>query len=367
MNTSSRKNYLQFIKPFEKLRTKKVLQNNPTSVPIRTGNHESIFTLYSYQHDNCTLRKQIPLSEIGISLFRSPDYYWLNVDFLNAENIEFLGHQVGIHPLIIEDILNKNQRPKLEEIDGLITCLMHMLYYNPETNSIESEQVSFVLGPNFLISFQDDGHRDLFDPVREKLMIARSRLRSQKCDYLLYSLIDAITDQYFVVLDRLAQQIEKLEEEITRGASGAYSMNQINDIRKELMFFKRFVSPVREMTGSIIRSESEWIDEKNHKYFRDIYDHIIQANDLCETYRDVISNLRDLYLSHVNIRTNEVMKFLAIVTALLAPATVIGGVFGMNFDRIPYLHNQNGFWLATSLMLFIPLIMLYYFKKKDWF
>ena len=186
MNTSSRKNYLQFIKPFEKLRTKKVLQNNPTSVPIRTGNHESIFTLYSYQHDNCTLRKQIPLSEIGISLFRSPDYYWLNVDFLNAENIEFLGHQVGIHPLIIEDILNKNQRPKLEEIDGLITCLMHMLYYNPETNSIESEQVSFVLGPNFLISFQDDGHRDLFDPVREKLMIARSRLRSQKCDYLLY-------------------------------------------------------------------------------------------------------------------------------------------------------------------------------------
>jgi magnesium transporter len=144
-------------------------------------------------------------------------------------------------------------------------------------------------------------------------------------------------------------------------------MNHINDLRKEIMFFKRDAHPVRELMNSIIRSETLLIEERNNKYFKDIFDHIIQANDLCETYRDVITNIRDLYVSQVNLKTNEIMKFLAIVTALLAPATVIGGMFGMNFDRIPILHNQYGFWIATSLMIMVPICMLFYFKRKNWF
>jgi magnesium transporter len=183
----------------------------------------------------------------------------------------------------------------------------------------------------------------------------------------MYTLIDTIVDHYFIVLDKLALQIEQLEEAITRGDTTRYTMNEINNLRKEIMFFKRNVSPVRELIGSIIRSENMQIHDRTYKYFKDVYDHSIQANDLCDTYRDVISDMRDLYLSQMNLKLNEVMKFLAIVTSLLAPATVIGGIFGMNFDRIPYLHHQDGFWIATVLMIVIPILMLFYFKQKKWF
>ncbi len=364
---TSKKNYLQLINPLEILRTKKILQNNPTVSPIPPVQQESILSLYEYDQAHSSRNDSISSDEVLVSLFDSNKYYWLNVDILNTQTIEKIGKNIGLHPLIVEDILSKNQRPKSDEIDNLFTCVIHMLYFNEETTSIESEQVSFVLGKNFLITFQDDCIRDLFAPVRDKLKIAATKVRQHGADYLLYALLDAIVDQYFIVLDKLAVQIEKLEEDISRGNSDTYSMNHINDLRKEIMFFKRNAHPVRELMGSIIRSETALIEERNNKYFKDIFDHIIQANDLCETYRDVITNIRDLYLSQVNLKTNEVMKFLAIVTALLAPATVIGGMFGMNFDRIPILHNQNGFWIATSLMIIVPIFMLFYFKRKNWF
>ncbi len=363
----SKKNYLQFINPLEILRTKKILQNNPTVSLLPSLQQESVLSLYQYDEQECSLNSSITSDEIMISLFEGDKNYWLNLDILNTETIEKIGKNIGLHPLIVEDILSKNQRPKSDEIDNLFTCVLHMLYYNDQNKSIESEQVSFVLGTNFLISFQDDCVRDLFNPIRDKLKHTHTKLRQQGPDYLLYALLDGIIDHYFIVLDKLAIQIEKLEEDISRGNSEKYSMNHINDLRKEIMFFKRNAHPVRELMNSIVRSENPMIEERNIKYFKDIYDHIIQANDLCETYRDVITNIRDLYLSQVNLKLNEIMKFLAIVTALLAPATVIGGMFGMNFDKIPYLHQQNGFWIATGLMIIVPLFMLYYFKKKNWF
>lgn len=364
---TSKKNYLQLINPLELLRTKKILQNNPTVSQTSTAQQESVLSLYAYNQASVSCNHSISSDEVIESLFEGAKNYWLNVDILNTQTIEKIGKNVGLHPLIIEDILSKNQRPKSDEIDQLFTCVIHMLYFNEETKSIESEQVSFVLGKNFLITFQDDCIRDLFAPIREKLNITSTKVRQHGADYLLYALLDAIVDQYFIVLDNVAIQIEKLEEDISRGNSDAYSMNHINDLRKEIMFFKRNAHPVRELMNSIIRSETLLIEERNNKYFKDIFDHIIQANDLCETYRDVITNIRDLYVSQVNLKTNEIMKFLAIVTALLAPATVIGGMFGMNFDRIPILHNQYGFWIATSLMIIVPICMLFYFKRKNWF
>jgi len=364
----SKKKYLQLINPMELLRTKKILQNNPTVSPITSvSQQDSVLSLYEYDPLNVALNNKIKSDDIIISLFKPDRNYWLNLDILNAETIEKIGKNIGLHPLIVEDILSKNQRPKSDEIDNLFTCVIHMLYFNDVTQGVESEQVSFVLGKNFLISFQDDCVRDLFTPIRDKLKHPSAKVRLYGPDYLLYALLDAIVDQYFVVLDKLAVQIEKLEEDISQGNSDKYSMNHINDLRKEIMFFKRNSHPVRELMGSIIRSETPLIEERNNKYFKDIYDHIIQANDLCETYRDVITNIRDLYLSQMNLKMNEVMKFLAIVTALLAPATVIGGMFGMNFETIPYLHNHYGFWIATGLMIIIPVFMLFYFKRKNWF
>ncbi|MBK7762223.1 MAG: magnesium/cobalt transporter CorA [Bacteroidetes bacterium] len=367
MSRISPSKYWKIINPVEVLRTKKVLQHNPTLAPVSANNKDSVISLHTYQTNSCKVLKMLRPEDITISLFTPAHNYWLNIDNLNKSSIELIGHNIGLHPLIVEDILSKNQRPKTEEIDNLFTCVMHMLYFNDETSSIESEQVSFVLGKNFLITFQDECNRDLFNPIREKLQIERTRLRQNGSDYLLYALIDVIVDHYFVVLDKLAGQIEKLEEEIMRSAEHSYSMNHINDMRKELMYFKRHVAPVRELLGSIIRSDSTMIDNRHMNYFKDIQDHIIQANDLCETYRDIIANIRDLYLSQMNLKMNEVMKFLAIVTTLLAPATVIGGVFGMNFDRIPTLHSQNGFWLATGIMFVVPLFMLLYFRHKRWF
>jgi magnesium transporter len=363
----SRKKYLQYINPLEIIRTKKILQHNPTLEPVNNHEKTSILSLFRYNQKECTIKQSIAVTAITPSLFESSNNYWLNLDILNVKTIEQIGNNLALHPLIIEDILSTNQRPKIDEIDGYFTCVLQILYYNEEEKSIETEQVSFVLGEHFLISFQEDSYRDPFNAIREKLKSPISKVRQFDLDFLLYSFIDTIVDQYFIVLDKIAIQIEKLEEAITQNAPEVYTMNQINDLRKEIMLFKRSTFPVRELVSSIIRSENILIHERTNKYFKDVYDHVIQANDLCETYRDVIANLRDLYFSKVNVKMNEIMKFLAIVTALLAPATVLGGIFGMNFDRIPYLHDQNGFWIATGLMIIIPLLMLIYFRKKNWF
>jgi magnesium transporter len=191
-------------------------------------------------------------------------------------------------------------------------------------------------------------------------------VRDGKPDYLFYSLIDLIVDKYFVVMEKLGEKIEDLEEDIVHRAD-TRTLAKINFLRKELIFLKRSISPVREMINGILRSETNLIEEKTERYFKDIYDHIVQANELAENYRDMMINLQDLYLSNVNLKMNEVMKVMAVVTCLLAPATVIGGIFGMNFVKIPWLHNPYGFFIAVGLMLIIPIWMIWIFKKRGWF
>jgi magnesium transporter len=204
------------------------------------------------------------------------------------------------------------------------------------------------------------------NPVRDKLKVYGSKLRLSGSDFLYYSLIDIIVDNYYLVMEKLGERIEVLEELIIRQPNNR-SLAKINQLRKEMIVLKRSVAPVRELVNGILRSESDLIEERTEKYFKDVYDHIIQANDLAENYRDMMMNLQDLYLSNVNLKLNEVMKVMAIVTCLLAPATVIGGIFGMNFDRIPLLHNQWGFFISVALMLIIPVWMIIVFKKRGWF
>jgi magnesium transporter len=175
-----------------------------------------------------------------------------------------------------------------------------------------------------------------------------------------------IVDNYFVVMEKLGERIENIEEEIQNNANGK-ALAKINLLRKEMIVLKRSIAPVREVINGFIRTDSDLIEEKTLKYFKDVYDHIIQANDLSENYRDITMNLQDLYLNNVNLRMNEVMKVMAVVTCLLAPATVIGGIFGMNFEKIPWLHNDRGFFVAVGAMLLIPLAMVWMFRKKGWF
>jgi len=254
----------------------------------------------------------------------------------------------------------------MDEIEQILYGLLNMLYFNASNNTVEQEQISIVLGKNFVISFQEDAQRDVFNPLRDKLKLNNSKIRQRGPDYLCYSMLDMIVDHYFVVMEKLGDRIESLEDEVIRYSNNR-SLARINQLRKELIVLKRNMAPVRDLINGFIRSESDFLDDRTTKYFKDIYDHIVQANDLSENYRDMMMNLQDLYLSTLNRKTNEVMKVMAIVTCLLAPATVIGGIFGMNFDVIPTMHNQWGFYTAVGLMLFIPLLMLFIFRKRGWF
>lgn len=360
-----RKYFSYILNPLELLRTKKVLQVNPTVVPPRKEPEEIKLFVYDYDASHIDVKELKSVPEC-YPFIDSPTVTWINVDGLKKKDVEAICSRYGIHPLITEDILSLGQRPKMDEIEGLLFCLLNMLYFNERDSAVEIEQISIVLGKNFVISFQEDAEKDVFNPLREKLKINSSRVRQNGADFLFYSLIDMIVDNYYVVMEKLGEKIEALEEDIVRSAN-TRSLAKINMLRKEMIILKRSVAPVRELVNGILRSESELIEEKTEKYFKDVYDHIVQANDLAENYRDMMINLNDLYLSNVNLKMNEVMKVMAVVTCLLAPATVIGGIFGMNFESIPLLHNKWGFFISVGLMLCIPLAMIRMFRKRGWF
>lgn len=359
-------NPLEFLlNPFEMLRTKKVLQVNPTVAPERTEAAPTRIFIYDYDASGIEEKLVTTVSEC-YQYIESPKVTWLNVDGLNKAEVESICNHFGIHYLITEDILSVGQRPKMDDIDGLLFCVLNMLYFNEKESAVETEQISIVLGKNFVISFQEDAHRDVFNPLRDRLRFGASKLRQSGPDFLFYALIDMIVDNYYVVMEKLGEKIELLEEDIVRQANKR-SLAKINILRKEMIVLKRSIAPVREMVSGILRSDSELIEEKTEKYFKDVYDHIVQANDLAENYRDMIMNLQDLYLSNVNLKMNEVMKVMTIVTCLLAPATVIGGIFGMNFEIIPLSHNRLGFFIAVGIMFIVPIWMVIIFRRRGWF
>lgn len=358
--------YISYLlNPLELLRTKKVLQVNQPVIAERKEPEETSVFVFDYDAVNIT-SKQLNHVPDCFPYIDSPTVSWINVDGLRKNDIENICNHYGIHYLILEDILSLGQRAKMDEINGLLFCLMNMLYFNEKDSAVEHEQISIVLGKNFVISFQEDADRDVFNPLRERLKINNTKLRQNGADFLFYSLIDMIVDNYFVVMEKLGEKIEELEEDIVRRPD-TRSLAKINLLRKEMIVLKRSVAPVRELVNGILRNDSELIQERTGKYFKDVYDHILQANDLVENYRDMMMNLHDLYLSNVNLKMNEVMKVMAVVTCLLAPATVIGGIFGMNFEAIPLLHNKWGFFISVGIMLFIPLVMIRIFKRRGWF
>lgn len=346
-------------------RTQEIFRINPVAVPVREEAKEIKVDVYDY--DAATVEHHEFISVHKCEKFKdNGKITWINIDGLRKPDVEMICNEFHIHPLLIEDILSVAQRPKMDELDNVLFSLLNMLYFNEECFSVEQEQVSVILGKDFVLSFQEESGRDVFNPVRDKINMAGSKLRTAGADYLCYSLIDVIVDNYYSVLEKLGEYIETLEENIIQSGN-VQSLASINNLRKEIIVLKRNINPVRDVVNAFIRSDSDLLNEKITRYFKDVYDHVVQANDLVENYRDMMMSLQDLYLNKVNLRMNEVMKVMAIVTCLLAPATVIGGIFGMNFESIPYLHNRYGFFIAVALMLLIPIWMIFKFKKKGWF
>jgi magnesium transporter len=359
--------YLSLLIPiFNTQRTREILNVNPVVPAHREDAAEVNVSIFTY---NATTVNEVRLTSISecLSLSEEKNFiHWINIDGLRKVDVETICSRFGIHYLIMEDILSVDQRPKMDEIEGVLYCLLNMLYFNTANNTVEQEQISIVLGRNFVISFQEDPARDVFNPLRDKLRLSNSKVRHHPSDFLCYSMIDLIVDNYYMVMEKLGDRIEAVEDEVIRH-SNKRSLARINQLRKELIVLKRNIAPVRDLVNGFLRSDSDLLEDRTTKYFKDVYDHILQANDLSENYRDMMLNLQDLYLSNVNLKTNEVMKVMAIVTCLLAPATVIGGIFGMNFDIIPTAHNQWGFYTAVGIMLVIPLVMLWIFRRRGWF
>jgi len=346
-------------------RTKEILDVNPTVIPYREEAKEVSVFVYDYDAENLNVFQSSSVDEC-LHFKTSNRLSWINIDGLRKSEVEKVCDHYGVHYLLIEDILSINQRPKMDEVEGVMFCLLNMLYFNDANKTVETEQISIVLGKEFVISFQEDASRDVFDPLRVRFNLPKSQIRQRSADYLLYAMLDMIVDNYFLVMEKLGEQIEILEEDVIR-KSNTRSLARINQLRKEQIILKRNIAPVRDLIGSIIRSESELLEDNTTKYFKDVYDHIVQAYDLSENYRDIMMSMQDLYINNVNLKMNEVMKVMAIVTCVLAPATVIGGIFGMNFDFIPYAHHQLGFYFAVAAMLLIPMWMLWEFRKRGWF
>ena len=365
MQQNKYRQYFNLLSMFDTKRTRDIFQVNPTLPVQREEAKEIQIDVHDYNLEHIELHQFKEINQCQI--FKDNQHVsWINIDGIRKADIEMVCGCYHIHPLLIEDILSVGQRPKMDEMDNVLYCLLNMLYFNDKTGDVETEQISIVLGKDFVITFQEDANRDVFGSIREKLKINNSKLRQNGADYLCYALLDMIVDHYFLVMEKLGEKIEQLEEKIIR-SSNRRSLAEINDLRKELIVLKRNVVPVRDIINGFMRSENELLQEKTTKYFKDVYDHILQANEFTENYRDMMMNLQDLYLSNVNLRLNEVMKVMTIVTCLLAPATVIGGIFGMNFNVIPLTHQAWGFYIAVGLMLIIPVGMIIIFKKRGWF
>ncbi|MBN1435872.1 MAG: magnesium/cobalt transporter CorA [Sedimentisphaerales bacterium] len=291
---------------------------------------------------------------------------WLNVDGLHEVGIiESIGKQFGIHDLVLEDILNTHQRPKVDDCEGYIYVVIRM-YKSDQASEGDngSEQVSFLLGSHFVISFQEM-IGDIFDPVRDRIKNTKWRIRKLGADYLLYALIDCIVDHYFVFLEKMGDTIESLQEEVASDPTED-TLRQIHKLKREMMMFRKAVWPVRDLANALVHSESSLIKDETKVYLRDVYDHVAQVIDTAETYREMISGMLDVYLSSISNKMNMVMKVLTIIATIFIPLTFIAGIYGMNFDHMPELHWKWSYPALWGVMITIFVIMVCYFKKKKW-
>jgi magnesium transporter len=282
----------------------------------------------------------------------------------DVEIIRHLGERFALHPLVLEDIVNTGQRPKIEDYDDYLFIVLRML--RPTGGGeFTSEQLSMILGPSYLFTFQEGLQGDVFDMVRERLRNNKGKGRAMGADYLAYALIDAIVDSYFSVLEDLGERIVNLEEELTL-APDTTTLHEINNIKKEIIFLRKAVWPLREAVSFLERGDSHLLSPATRLYFRDVYDHTVQVIDTVETYRDLLSGMLDLYLSSISNRTNEIMKFLTVIGTIFMPLTFLVGVYGMNFKHMPELEWHNGYFMLWGLMIGLSIAMIIYFRRKRW-
>jgi magnesium transporter len=292
-----------------------------------------------------------------------PTVTWINIDGISRTDIiEKIGNNYGLHPLVSEDILNTGQRPKFEDYDDYIYIVLKMLYQPKE--EILAEQISIILGKNYVLSFQETSG-DVFQNIRDRIRNAKGRIRKMGADYLAYSLIDSIVDNYYIVLETLGDKIEEIEDNVVHNPTPEI-LKTIHGMKRELIFLKKSVWPLREVISNLNRAESNLIKKSILIFIRDLYDHTIQVIDTIETFRDMNSGMLDIYMSSVSNRMNDVMKVLTIFAAIFIPLTFIAGIYGMNFQYMPELGWKWGYFTVIGLMGIVGITLLFYFRLKKW-
>ncbi|OHB68493.1 MAG: magnesium and cobalt transport protein CorA [Planctomycetes bacterium RBG_13_62_9] len=290
---------------------------------------------------------------------------WINVDGIHDISIvEKIGKAFEIHPLILEDIVTAGQRPKYEGFAEYGYIVLTMLNYFSPNTPVETEQMSIVFGSNFVISFQERAG-DVFDVIRDRIRTGKGRVRKMGPDFLAYSLIDAVVDSYFTILEGAGDRIEVVEEELIARPT-EQTLRQIHALKREMLSLRRSVWPLRELVSAMQRDESPLIAAQTRIYLRDVYDHTIHIIDAIEGFRDVLSGMLDIYLSSISNRTNAIMKVLTIIATIFIPLTFIAGVYGMNFEYMPGLHHRWGYPVALLLMVAVAVVMLVYFRRRRW-
>ena len=294
-----------------------------------------------------------------------PTTTWINVDGLHdIEILRRIGKYFDIHPLTLEDILNTGQRPKTEDFDNYVYITLKMLIFDSENTRIRSEQISLIVGENYIISFQEiEG--DVFNSVRERIRKGKGRIRTEGSGYLAYALVDAVVDHYFAVLEAVGEKIESIETQLIDDPD-TFLLETIHTLKREMIFFRKLAWPMREMISSLLKSESALFQETTGVYLADVHDHTIQVIDTIESFRDLLSSMQDLYLSSASNRMNEVMKLLTIIATIFIPITFLAGVYGMNFEFMPELHWKGSYFILLGIMALIGLGMVIYFRRKKW-
>ena len=290
---------------------------------------------------------------------------WVNVEGMkNIEEIRALGEGMEVHSLTLEDIVNTDQRPKYEDMESYLFIAVKMLRFDSTSADIISEQVSFVLFDNTVISFQELPG-DVFGPVRERIMNDKGRIRKMNADYLLYALIDAVVDNYFIILETFGEQVETVERSLVKDP-GTETMRTIHRLKRYTVHLRKSIWPLREVISGIERVDTPLISKPVRRYFRDVYDHTIQVIDTIEAFRDIVTGMMELYLSVISNKMNEVMKVLTIIATIFIPLTFVAGIYGMNFKYMPELDWKPAYFITLSVMLLMALGMVIYFKKKKW-
>lgn len=320
------------------------------------------------------------LSACQLPASSTPYVNWLDVDGIHEPKVvAALGQQYHLHPLLLEDVLNTEQKPKIDIYDenpngngavgptgSVVFVTLKMLHHSRQRQEIDVEHISLVLGQNYLISFQEERTKDIFDPVIERIKASSGKTRRNGADYLLYALMDVIVDHYLLITERIGEKMDEVEEQIVQERANQQTLATLYTLKRELAFIRRTVNPVRDIISALLREESDLIQHNTLPYLRDLADHMNQVVETLESYRELIAGLMDVYYSIVSNRMNSVMKTLTIFSAIFMPLTFIVGVYGMNFDNMPELHKQNGYYVVWGIMAVVTVGMIIYFRRRGW-